>query len=191
VITLQTQVASSVPNGTLIDNTAMVSSTTPDPVGPNNSASAQTLVNAQAEIWIDKTAQILTGNPSNAVRFTLAVYNRPGCEADDVLSCGLGGPSDAQNVVVTDTLPLDPKKVKVIFVSQNCAYNKTMHNVVCTVAGALPAGQSATFVIDVQTQGSVGSITNNVSVTSTTADPNLSNNSDQVQVRLKGGNGNP
>jgi uncharacterized repeat protein (TIGR01451 family) len=191
VITLQTQVASSVPHGTLINNTAAVSSTTPDPVGANNSAGAQTLVNAQAEIWIDKTAQILTGNPSNAVRFTLAVYNRPGCEADDVLSCGLGGPSDAQNVVVTDTLPLDPKKVKVIFVSQNCAYNKTAHNVVCNVAGALPAGQSATFVIDVQTQGGVGSITNNVSVTSTTADPNLSNNSDQVQVRLKGGNGNP
>ena len=191
VITLQTQVASSVPNGTSISNTASVSSTTPDPDGANNSASAQTLVNAQADIWIDKTAQILTGNPSNAIRFTLAVYNRPGCEADDVLSCGTGGPSDAQNVVVTDTLPLDPKKVKVIFLSQNCTYNKTAHNVVCTVAGALPAGQSATFVVDVQTQGSVGSITNNVSVTSTTTDPNVSNNSDQVQVRLKGGNNNP
>jgi uncharacterized repeat protein (TIGR01451 family) len=191
VITLQTQVASSVPHGTLIDNSATVSSTTPDPVGANNSASAQTLVNAQAEIWIDKTAQILTGNPSRAVRFTLAVYNRPGCEADDVLSCGLGGPSDAQNVVVTDTLPLDPKKVKVIFVSQNCTYSEAAHTVVCTVAGALPAGQAATFVVDIQTQGSVGDITNNVSVTSTTADPNLANNSDQVQVRLKGGNKNP
>ena len=191
VITLQTQVASSVPHGTTIENTASVSSTTPDPVGANNSASAQTLVNAQAEIWVDKTAQILTGNPSNAVRFTLAVYNRPGCEADDALSCGLGGPSDAQNVVVTDTLPLDPKKVKVIFVSQNCTYDKTAHNVVCNVVGALPYGQAATFVIDVQTQGSVGSITNNVSVTSTTADPNLANNTDQVQVRLKGGNSNP
>jgi uncharacterized repeat protein (TIGR01451 family) len=191
VITLQTQVASSVPHGTLINNSASVSSTTPDPVGPNNSASAQTTVNTQAEIWIDKTAQILTGNPSNAIRFTLAVYNRPGCEADDVLSCGLGGPSDAQNVVVTDTLPLDPKKVKVIFVSQNCTYNKLTHKVTCNVAGPLPAGQSATFVIDIQTQGSVGSLTNNVSVTSSTADPNLTNNSDQVQVRLKGGNNNP
>lgn len=191
VITLQTQVASSVPHGTSISNTASVASTTPDPVGANNSANAETLVNAQADIWIDKTAQILTGNPSNAVRFTLAVYNRPGCEADDALSCGVGGPSDAQNVVVTDTLPLDPKKVKVIFVSQNCTYNQAAHNVVCTVVGALPAGQSATFIVDVQTQGSVGSITNNVSVTSTTADPNLANNADQVQVKLKGGNKNP
>jgi uncharacterized repeat protein (TIGR01451 family) len=191
MITLQTQVAASVPHGTLIDNTAMVSSTTPDPVGANNSASAQTLVNAQAEIWIDKTAQILTGNPSNAVRFTLAVYNLPGCEADDELSCGLGGPSDAQNVVVTDTLPLDPKKIKVTFVSQNCVYDKPAHNVVCTLPEPLPAGQSATFIVDIQTQGSVGNITNNVSVTSTTADPNLGNNSDQVQLRIKGGHKNP
>ncbi|HUR99931.1 MAG TPA: hypothetical protein VMZ26_17840, partial [Pyrinomonadaceae bacterium] len=191
VITLQTQVASSVPHGTMINNTATVSATTPDPVGGNNSTSAGTLVNAQAEIWVDKTAQILTGNPSNAIRFTLAVYNKPGCEADDALSCGVGGPSDAQNVVVTDTLPLDPKKVKVIFVSQNCTYNKTTHKVTCTVAGALPAGQAATFVVDIQTQGSVGTITNNVSVTTTTADPNLSNNSDQVQVRLRGGSTNP
>ena len=55
----------------------------------------------------------------------------------------------------------------------------------------MPYGQSATFVVDIQTQGSVGNITNNVSVTSTTADPNLVNNTDQVQVRLKGGNQNP
>jgi uncharacterized repeat protein (TIGR01451 family) len=191
VITLQTLVASSVPHGTSISNMAAVTSTTPDPVGGNNSDSEGTLVNAQAEIWIDKTAQILTGNPSNAIRFTLAVYNRPGCEADDVLSCGAGGPSDAQNVVVTDTLPLDPKKVRVIFVSPNCTYNQTAHNVVCTVAGALPAGQCATFIIDIQTQGSVGTITNSASVVSSTADPNLVNNSDQVQVRLKGGGRNP
>jgi uncharacterized repeat protein (TIGR01451 family) len=191
VITLQTQVASSVPHGTVINNTAAVTSTTPDPVGANNTDSEETLVNAQAEIWIDKVGQILTGNPSNAVRYTLTVYNKPGCEADDVLSCGTGGPSDAQNVVVTDTLPLDPRKVRVIFVSQNCTYNVGAHNVVCTVAGALPAGQSASFTIDIQTQGSVGNITNTVSVVSSTADPNLGNNSDQVQMKLKGGNKNP
>ena len=191
VITLQTLVASSVPHGTLINNTSAVTSTTPDPVGANNTDTEPTLVNAQAEIWIDKTAQILTGNPSKAVRYTLTVYNRPGCEADDPLSCGTGGPSDAQNVVVTDTLPLDPKKIKVIFVSQNCAYNEPTHTIVCTVVGALPAGQAASFTIDIQTQGSVSNITNNASVVSSTADPTLVNNSDQVQTKLKGGNNNP
>jgi uncharacterized repeat protein (TIGR01451 family) len=191
VITIQTLVASSVPHGTVINNIASVMSTTPDPVGANNSDNESTVVNTQAEIWIDKTAHILSGNPSRAVRFTLTVYNRAGCEADDELSCGIGGPSDAQNVVVTDTLPLDPKKVRVIFVSQNCTYNETSHNVVCSVAGPLPAGESASFIIDVQTQGSVGNLTNNASVVSSTADPNLVNNADQVQIKVKGGHKNP
>ena len=92
---------------------------------------------------------------------------------------------------MTDTLPLDPRKVRVIFVSQNCTYNEAAHNVVCTVQGALPAGQAASFTIDIQTQGSVGSVTNTASVVSSTADPNLANNSDQVLTKLKGGNSNP
>ena len=54
------------------------------------------------------------GESSRTVRFNLTVYNKPGCEADDQLSCGLGGPSDAQNITVVDTLPLTPKKVKVV-----------------------------------------------------------------------------
>jgi uncharacterized repeat protein (TIGR01451 family) len=190
-ITMQTLVASSVPHGTVITNNASVTSTTPDPVGGNNTTSAHTTVNAQADLWVDKTGQILTGNPSNAIRFTLTVYNRPGCEADDALSCGTGGPSDAQNVVVTDTLPLDPKKIKVIFVSQNCTYSTLTHKVTCTLPGVLPAGQSASFTVDIQTQGSVGTISNTMSATSTTFDPNLVNNTDVVQMKLKGGNKNP
>jgi uncharacterized repeat protein (TIGR01451 family) len=186
-ITIQTNVSPSVANGTVISNTATVSSPTPDPVAGNNSATAQTTVNTQADLWIDKTGVELTGNPSRTIRFTLAVFNKPGCEADDALSCGNGGPSDAQNIVVTDTLPLDPKKMKVVFVSQNCTYNLTLHNVVCTVAGALPVGQFATFIIDVQVAGSVGSFTNTASVTSSTADPNSANNTDVLHMVVKGG----
>jgi uncharacterized repeat protein (TIGR01451 family) len=190
-ITIQTNVSASVPNGTLINNTAAVSSPTPDPVAGNNSATQQTTVNTQADLWIDKTGVQLTGNPSRSIRFTLAVFNKPGCEADDALSCGTGGPSDAQNVVVTDTLPLDPKKVRVVTVSQNCTYNEAAHNVVCTVAGALPAGQFATFTIDIQVAGSVGSILNTASVTSSTADPNPANNTDSLQMVVKGGSSHP
>jgi uncharacterized repeat protein (TIGR01451 family) len=186
-ITIQTTVASSVPDNTVINNTALVASPTPDPVAGNNSAAQSTTVHTEADVWIDKTAVLLTGNPSRTVRFTLAVYNRPGCEADDQLSCGSGGPSDAQNVVVTDTLPLDPKKMKVVFVSQNCVYDQGVHNVVCTLPGSLPAGQFATFIVDVQVSGSVGALTNSVTVTSSTADPNSVNNTDVVQLTFKGG----
>lgn len=191
-ITIQTKVAASVPNGSLIDNSATVASTTPDPVVGNNTGASQTTVNTRADIWIDKTGVQITGNPSRTIRYTLAVYNKPGCESDDPLSCGTGGPSDAQNVVVTDTLPLDPKKVKFVFASQNCSYNQAVHKVTCNVAGGvLPAGQSATFIIDIQVAGSVGNFTNNVAVTTTTTDPNLANNSDQLKMIVKGGTARP
>lgn len=191
-ITIQTKVSAAVPNGTVIGNSATVASTTPDPVASNNTAGAQTTVNTQADIWIDKTGVQITGNPSRTIRYTLAVYNKAGCESDDPLSCGTGGPSNAQNVVVTDALPLDPKKVKVVFVSQNCAYTQASHTVTCNVAGGvLPAGQSATFTIDIQVAGSVGNFTNNATATTTTTDPNLVNNSDQLKMIVKGGTARP
>jgi uncharacterized repeat protein (TIGR01451 family) len=186
-ITIQTTVLSSVPNNTVIHNSASVSSPTSDPVPGNNTAAADTTVHAQADIWLDKTGVQLSGNASRTIRFTLNVFNKPGCEADDVLSCGTGGPSDAQGIVVTDTLPLDPKKVSVVFMSQNCTYNQALHNVVCTVAGALPAGQFASFTIDISVAGSVGSVINSATVTTTTPDPNLANNSDSMQLVIKGG----
>jgi uncharacterized repeat protein (TIGR01451 family) len=186
-ITIQTKVQSSVADGTVIHNSASVSSPTFDPVAANNTATADTTVHTQAEIWLDKTGVQLSGNPSRTIRFTLNVFNKPGCESDDVLSCGNGGPSDAQGVVVTDTLPLDPKKVSVVFMSQNCTYNLALHNVVCTVAGALPAGQVATFTIDISVAGSVGSVINSATVTTTTPDPNLANNTDSMQLVIKGG----
>lgn len=187
-ITIVGTVSPATADGATLSNTATVSSSTNDPDAGDNADTEATSVITQADIWVDKTAQQLTGNPSRTIRFTLAVYNKPGCEADDALSCGAGGPSDAQNVVVTDTLPLDPKKLRVVFVSQNCAYDQALHQVQCSVAGGtLPAGQLATFIVDVQPIGNVGSITNTVSATSSTTDPTASNNTDEVQFLASGG----
>ena len=186
-VTIQTSVASSVPHGTVINNSATVTSVTSDPSAANNTDTESTTIHARSDIWLDKTAEVLTGNPSRSVRFTLTVFNKPGCEADDQLSCGTGGPSDAQNVVVTDELPLDSKKLKVVFVSQNCAYDLASHTVTCTLPSALPAGQFASFIIDVQVQGSVGSFSNRATAVTSTQDPNATNNTDVVQVIMKGG----
>ncbi len=188
VVTLTVRVKASVPNGTVINQVAAVSSTSTDPNLANNGASASTTVLAVADIWLDKTGGEITGNPSRTVRFNLTVYNKPGCEADDQLSCGLGGPSDAQNVTVVDTLPLTPKKVKVVFVSQNCSYSEAVHQVTCS-QGTLPAGASVTFIVDVQFSGSVGDITNSASASSTTTDPNPGNNTDLLKIKVKGGSG--
>ena len=51
-----------VPDGTTISNTVDVTSATNDPDGA--SVSEDTLVNAAADLWIDKTGNFPTGNPS-------------------------------------------------------------------------------------------------------------------------------
>ncbi|MGH6932010.1 MAG: hypothetical protein ACREEE_06195, partial [Dongiaceae bacterium] len=193
IVSLTVKVKSNVPSGVVIDNTATVGSPTGDPDPADNSSMAGIDVATRAELWIDKTGVQITGNPSRTIVYTLTVNNRPGCEADDPLSCGAGGPSDAQNVVVTDTLPLDPKKVKVVFVSANCTYMPTPapHKVVCTVAGPIPFGQFATFRIDIQLAGSVGDITNTAMVASTTTDPVGGNNTDVLKMKVKGGSSRP
>jgi hypothetical protein len=185
-------VAPSVPRGTVLANTVTVSSTTPDPDLSNNSATFNSAVDTRADIWLDKTAVLMTGNPAPVLTYTLYVHNNGGCETDAQAlvtpNCGVGGPSDAQNVTVTDNLPLDAKKLVVQFVSPGCTYNKTLHSVTCNSA-TIPAGATATFVIQSQVQGSVGTFLNTATATTATVDPNLSNNTNSASVTVKGGTG--
>ncbi|HEX7166432.1 MAG TPA: hypothetical protein VF230_05565, partial [Acidimicrobiales bacterium] len=192
VVYLTAAVAPSVPTGTVIGNTATVSSATTDDDPSDNSASTTTNVITEAEMWIDKLATMRSGNPSPIMVFDLVVHNDAGCEADAQSSptpnCGDGGPSDAKNVVVTDRLPLDPKKFVVQYVSPACIYNKGIHTVTCSSAN-IPAGAVARFVIEAQIAGSVGTITNTASFTSSTPDPVTSNNTNTATFVMKGGTG--
>jgi uncharacterized repeat protein (TIGR01451 family) len=175
-----------VPDATTITNNVNVTSATNDPDGAN--ASEDTLVNAAADLWIDKTGNFPTGNPSGTILYFLTVHNKSGCSEDDPEVCGDGGPSDALELVVTDTLPSTAKKLPVEFVSENCVYNKGAHEVTCTEP-VLIAGESVTFEIQVRAKGSIGEITNLVEVTSSTADPNTGNNSDELLMTVQGGTG--
>ena len=145
-----------------------------------------------AELWLDKTGDQRSGNPAPTVVYTLIVHNNGGCESDaqstPTPTCGAGGPSDAQNVTVVDKLPLDPKKLVVQYVSPQCAYDKATHTVTCTAA-TVPAGATVTFVIEAQAQGSVRTIQNSATLTSTTPDPATGNNTDDVTIVVKGGTG--
>jgi uncharacterized repeat protein (TIGR01451 family) len=185
-------VAPSVPNGTHLINSVTVSSATPDPNLANNTATFDTTVNTQAELWLDKTGVLRSGNPAPVVTYTLYVHNNAGCETDAqstvTPNCGAGGPSDAQNVTVTDKLPLDYKKVTVQFLSPQCTWTKATNTVVCTAA-TIPAGATATFVIEAQVQGSVGTITNTATEISATSDPVTANNTNAVNIVVKGGTG--
>ena len=80
------------------------------------------------------------------------------------------------------------KKLVVQFVSPQCTYAKTTHRVTCT-ADRLPAGATVQFVIEAQASGSVGTILNNASVTSSTPDPDATNNANAASIVVKGGTG--
>ena len=159
---------------TVLSNTATVSSTTPDPDPADNTDTETTNVDTAADLWLDKTATQRSGNPAPVVTYTLTVHNNTGCEADAqstvTPNCGTGGPSDARSIVVTDTLPLTSKKFVVQYISPQCTYTLATHKVVCTAAN-LPAGATVQFVIEGQVNGSVGTILNTASLTSTTLDP--------------------
>ncbi|HWH27943.1 MAG TPA: S8 family serine peptidase [Mycobacteriales bacterium] len=189
---LTAKVAASLDPTAVITNTATVSSATTDPSPANNSATATTDVDTSSELWLDKQAGQQSGNPSPVVVFTLVVHNDSGCETDSQSSptptCGEGGPSDARDVLVADTLPLDPKKLVVQYVSPQCTYDKVTHTVTCTSA-VVPAGATVTFVIEAQVSGSVGTITNSATVSSSTPDPVTSNNTNAASLVMKGGTG--
>lgn len=177
-----------VPDGSSISETATVSSGTPDPDNSNNSVTEETLVNAEADLWIDKTGNFPTGNPSGTILYYLTVYNQEGCSEDDPQVCGSGGPSDAQNVVVIDHLPEPRKKINVEFVSEKCSYDETAHTVTCTEP-VLPYSSKVTFEVQISVKGGVGEITNVAEVSSTTVDPNSNNNTDELLMTVQGGTG--
>jgi uncharacterized repeat protein (TIGR01451 family) len=171
-----TLVNPSVPDGTQIVNTATAAAATADPDTGNNTATTTATVNAQADLSVTKDANIDLSNPAPRIVFTIVVTNL--------------GPSDAQDVVATDPLPLNPKKVRYLFDTGNgaCTYSLDTHAVTCNL-GTLAAGASQSVSIYVDARGSLGVITNTVSVTSRTDDPNLANNSARKDIRVKGGPG--
>lgn len=181
---IEVRVDSSIPDETVIENTVTATSSTPDPDGATDVET--TLVNAQADLWIDKTGNFPTGIPSEMIVYSLTVYNSAGCSEGDPLVCGDGGPSDALDIVVTDTLPSTAKKLVIEYVSESCQYDKAAHIVTCEEP-VLAAGDSVVFEIHANPSGSIRSITNNTAVTSSTTDPNAGNNIDSLLSIVKGG----
>lgn len=190
VVVIDVLVDAGVPDGTVILNTASVSSATGDPDPLNNEAVEDTTVAAEADLWIDKTGEFVASNPSKTIFYTITVHNDAGCSVDDPLICGDGGPSNALNVVVVDDLPLTPKKARVGLVSEFCVYDQPAHIVTCTTP-VLPAGASVEHLIVMQVKGKAEGLLNQVSLTSDTSDPDLGNNADEFLMNIKGGSGKP
>lgn len=131
----------------IVTNRASVSSITPDPVPQNNAASAASVIGTEADLGIAKRVTGGTAVAGESVQYTLTVTNH--------------GPSEAQNVWVTEWLP--------------DAFSTALP--LTTNLGTLAALSSASVVVPVAVAASaLGPMTNRATVASDTLDPSSGNN---------------
>ena len=144
-------------DGVLTNAVIVVSDTDPNP--DNNRATEQTTVGPkEADLGVSKSDAVDPVTVGDNVTYTLVVSNN--------------GPNDAENVVVTDTLPSG-----VVFVSATPDQGSCVESggiVTCNL-GSLANGSSVSIVLVVTTTTD-GQLTNSASVTSDTPDPNPGNN---------------
>jgi uncharacterized repeat protein (TIGR01451 family) len=97
------------------------------------------------------------------------------------LSVSNQGPSAAQDVVVTDTLPS-----RVSFISApGCTYASSMRTVRCELSSLAQSG-TGSFTITTSVSGNGNSwITNTAQVSSSTPDPSTANNTASARVRIE------
>jgi uncharacterized repeat protein (TIGR01451 family) len=159
-VTLMVRVPAGAAPGTIISNTAQVTTSSTDSVPTNNSASAVTTVQAQVTTLSD-----LVITKSRPVRRSL------GATLDYIIVVTNNGPGDASDVTVADPTPAG-----LTFVGNSGACVTPFP---CSL-GAVAAGQSrvitATFVVPSNYAGP-NPIVNTATVTSSAADPDLTNNS--------------
>jgi uncharacterized repeat protein (TIGR01451 family) len=152
-------------NGQNIDNTASVRSDTPDPNPANNSATVNLSVTAVADLALTMPAPgpVVAGN---SITWTLGVHNN--------------GPSDSANTVIKDTVPAGVTTASVSMPGATCTSGVAgdpLQSATCQL-GTLATGATSTTMTIVASVNprTTGALLNNASVTSTTVDPNMSNN---------------
>lgn len=183
-ITVTAALASSVPNGTALTNTATVSSSTPDPTPGDHSDDETVTVSASADLTLVKTAVDAGGSP-----ITTAVA---GTQTRFLLQVTNAGPSDAVGpLTIADTLPSGFTFVSVAdgAAAWACtAGTVDPSQVTCTTTAGLAAGASAaalTVLVAIDPAQPTGSSTNTATVTSPTADPTPGNNTDDATLTIE------
>ena len=150
-------------DGTTLTNNTAATATTTDPNAANDTTLEATTVSTEANLSIAKTDSTDPVDAGDPLTYTLIVDNV--------------GPSDAQSVVVVDTLPADVAYVALSPSQGSCV--EAVGVVTCSL-GTIADGGSATITIDVTVDPDVAdgsTITNNASVASATTDPVAANNS--------------
>ncbi len=147
-------------SGTLI-NSAAATSATPDPTLPNNMSSVSTVVAEQSDIDVLKTGPA-TADAGDTVTYSIRVTTL--------------GPSNAANVVVTDTLPGAGT-----FVSASNGGTATSGVVTWPTIGSMTPADTVTYMLSFVAPGA-GTLNNVAAAVATTADPSLANNRSAVST---------
>jgi uncharacterized protein len=177
MLTLVVNVDPSTPKNTVISNTAAVKPThctPPCDSDPNNDMStADTTVDTAADLSMLKTAKPDPVPAGNLIGYTLTVTNN--------------GPSTAQDVMITDTIPAGTTFDSAIPSSGSCVTPPPngFGMIKCTYPGATLPGQSHSVLIMVRTcNGGVincgGQLMNTGQSSSSTFDPDSGNNTATV-----------
>ena len=173
-VTVNAHVESWVPDGTILENDVYVTSDVFDDHNGNNYTSNLTTVDAAADLIISKIDDPNVVSAGELLQYTVRVTNT--------------GPSDALNVVVTDTLPTDAfGNLQVTYLSSvgaACVQDAISGQLTCPL-GDMPVDTIIEFKIlvtvnpdAVPSGDATVTITNNAWVFSDTRDPCELNNTD-------------
>jgi len=161
MVTITGWVRTETSHGSIVLNSASVSSNNQELTPADNVASLTTTVEASARMSIEKTAQPAIVTPGGALSYRILVRNL--------------GPSLARNVIMTDLLPLELESPLVSSARGYCDFN------VCYL-GDLPPGETVTIlVMGNASPAATTSFTNTALLTTTT--PIYPDSTMQTQVR--------
>ncbi len=153
-------------NVTSLTNTAGITGTV-DMDPSNNVTSTTVTVIPAADLAISKSASPVAVVAGTSLTYTILVTNT--------------GPSAAQFITVTDTLPASG----FLYTTGTGGCGIPAGTVVVCTQGSLAAGSTATFTLIGTVTASAGTLTNSASVVAATVDPMLSNNGPaQVSTRI-------
>jgi len=153
--------------GTVLSNTASVSSATTDPSNTNNSDTETTTVTASADVQVTKTDTPDPVTAGTGILYTITVSN--------------AGPSTASTVVFTDTIPTGTTFASFVpAAGWTCPTppGPPITSIACTNPSLAP-GAVAVFTLGVTVDPAAANgtvITNTATASAATADPNPGNN---------------
>ena len=147
-------------NTTIVNNVS-VTNDIYDPNPDNNNGTNKTVVSPEADLSVTKVADVTEAHVGDVVSWTITVTNL--------------GPDAAVNVTVSDVIPSE-------LTYNGVRVSKGKFNEYVWSIGDMDVGEVVTLVINTTVAKSNVNITNVVTVTSDSYDPNMTNNEDNDTV---------